>query len=237
MVQLGRHTSQPPFCMAWPLRNPTGIILIPAIITSLMKQSARLLRALMGAGANISRHGPCHRNVESAGNCRSDASKIQNSQSYNIGTGAQSLISSWNTTAGVSSKNATNDPYKANHWFFAVWSYNGSYGNNPNDVASSVYGHWYPGAPFRSIYEEYVWYYAAHPQSTTDNYQPSLGSNPLPPQSDFTGTSDSYVAWQHVTFQIGQAAPMIAIGLEKVRMRRHLVILRPLLMQMAARIH
>jgi hypothetical protein len=131
---------------------------------------------------------------ENAGNCRSDANKIQNSQSYNIGTGAQSLISSWNTTAGVSSKNATNDPYKANHWFFAVWSYNGSYGNNPNDVASSVYGHWYPGAPFRSIYEEYVWYYAAHPQSTTDNYQPSLGSNLLPPQSDFTDTSDSYVS-------------------------------------------
>lgn len=131
---------------------------------------------------------------ESAGNCRSDANKIQNSQSYNIGTGAQSLISSWNTTAGITSKSATNDPYKANHWFFAVWSYNGSYGNNPNDVASSVYGHWYPGAPFRSIYEEYVWYYAAHPQSMTDNYQPSLGSNLLPPQSDFTDTSDSYVA-------------------------------------------
>ena len=130
----------------------------------------------------------------SAGNCRADASQIENSQSYNIGTGAQALISAWNTTAGVSSKRATNDPYKANHWFFAVWAYNGSYGNNPNDVASSVYGHWYPGAPFRSIYEEYVWYYAAHPQSTTDNYLPSLGSNLLPPQSDFTDTSDSYVS-------------------------------------------
>ncbi len=130
----------------------------------------------------------------SAGNCRSDASKIENSQGYNIGTGAQSLISAWNTTAGVSSKSDTNDPYKANDWFFAVWAYNGSYGNNPNDVASSVYGHWYPGAPFRSIYEEYVWYYAAHPQSTTDDYQSALGSGLLPPQSDFTGTSDSYVS-------------------------------------------
>jgi hypothetical protein len=129
-----------------------------------------------------------------AGNCRSDASQIQNSQSYNTGTGAQALINAWNTTAGVSSKSATNDPYKANHWFFAVWAYNGSYGNNPNDVASSVYGHWYPGAPFRSIYEEYVWYYAAHPQSTTDNYLPALGSGLLPPQSDFTSTSDSYVS-------------------------------------------
>src|ERR1019366_6362455 len=98
--------------------------------------------------------------------------KIQNSQSYNIGTGAQSLISAWNTTAGVSSASATNNPYKANQWIFAVWAYNGSYGNNPNDVASSVYGHWYPGAPFRSIYEESVWYYAAHPQSTTDKYLP-----------------------------------------------------------------
>ncbi|MBV9711498.1 MAG: hypothetical protein JO011_11390, partial [Ktedonobacteraceae bacterium] len=128
-----------------------------------------------------------------AGNCRSDASKIQNSQSYNIGTGAQSLIGAWNATAGISSKKDTNDPYKANHWFFAVWAYNGSYGNNPNDVASSVYGHWYPGAPFRSIYEEYIWYFAAHPQNTTDEYQPALGSSLLPPQSDFAGTSDSYV--------------------------------------------
>src|SRR5213082_2182050 len=75
---------------------------------------------------------------------------------------------------------------------------NGSYGNNPNDVASSQYAHWYPGAPFRSIYEEYVWYYAAHPQFNssgwTDNYAPGLGSALLPPQADFTNTSDSFVA-------------------------------------------
>jgi len=134
----------------------------------------------------------------SAGNCRADAAKVQQEQSYNIGVGIQSLISAWNGTAGVTSSSDTNDPYKANHWFFAVWAYNGAYGNNPNDVASSVYGHWYPGAPFRSIYEEYVWYFAAHQQYTsngwTDNYLPSLGSSLLPPQSDFTSTSDSFVA-------------------------------------------
>ncbi|HEV2661089.1 MAG TPA: hypothetical protein VGU68_10840, partial [Ktedonobacteraceae bacterium] len=130
----------------------------------------------------------------SAGNCRSDASRIQNSQSYNIGTGAQALINAWNSSPGVSSKSATNDPYKANHWFFAVWAYNGSYGNNPNDVASSVYGNWYPGASFRSIYEETVWYYAAHPQSTTDNYLPNLGSGLLPPQGDFANTADSFAS-------------------------------------------
>ncbi len=130
-------------------------------------------------------------------NCRSDASRIQEDQSYNIGTGVQSLISAWNGTAGVVSSSDPNDPYKANDWFFAVWAYNGAYGNNPNDVPSSVYGHWYPGAPFRSIYEEYVWYFAAHPQylanGWTDNYLPSLGSSLLPPQSDFTNTSDSFV--------------------------------------------
>ncbi len=129
-----------------------------------------------------------------AGNCRSDATRIINSQSYNIGTGAQSLISAWNTSPGVSSKAATNDPYKANHWFFAVWAYNGSYGNNPNDVSSSVYGSWYPGASFRSIYEESVWYYAAHPQNTTDKYLSSLGPGLLPPQSDFVNTADSFVS-------------------------------------------
>lgn len=130
-------------------------------------------------------------------NCRSDASKIQDDQSYNIGTGVASLISAWNETAGVASNSDPNDPYKANDWFFAVWAYNGAYGNDPDDVSSSVYGHWYPGAPFRSIYEEYVWYFAAHntynSNGWTDNYLPSLGSALLPPQSDFTNTSDSFV--------------------------------------------
>lgn len=126
-------------------------------------------------------------------NCRADVSKVQYDQSYNIGVGIQSLISAWNGTAGVAGSDP-NDPYKANQWFFAVWAYNGSYGNNPNDVSASVYGHWYPGAPFRSIYEEYVWYFAAHPQAWTANYLPSLGSGQLPPQSAFVRTSDSFVA-------------------------------------------
>jgi len=130
-------------------------------------------------------------------NCRSDATKVEYDQSYNIGVGIASLIGAWNGTAGVTSSSDPNDPYKANDWFFAVWAYNGSYGNNPNDVPSSVYGHWYPGAPFRSIYEETVWYFAAHPQNATngwtDNYLPSLGSSLLPPQSDFVSTSDSFV--------------------------------------------
>jgi hypothetical protein len=131
-------------------------------------------------------------------NCRGDAYRIQHDQSYNIGTGIQALINAWNNTAGVSSQSDPNDPFKANHWFFAVWAYNGAYGNNPNDVPSSQYGNWYPGAPFRSIYEEYVWYFAAHPQyysnGWTDNYVPSLGPGLLPPQSDFANTSDSFVA-------------------------------------------
>ena len=130
-------------------------------------------------------------------NCRSDASRIQQDQSYNIGTGVQSLISDWNTTAGVASSSDPNDPFKANDWFFSVWAYNGTYGNNPNDIPSSDYAHWYPGAPFRSVYEEYVWYFAAHPEyysnGWTDNYLPSLGTALLPPQADFTGTSDSFV--------------------------------------------
>ena len=133
-----------------------------------------------------------------ANNCRSDVSKVQHDQSYNIGVGIGSLINAWNNTAGVASSTDPNDPYKANDWFFAVWAYNGSYGNNPNDVASSQYAQWYPGAPFRSIYEEYVWYFAAHPQffsnGYTDNYVPSLGPSLLPPQNDFNNTSDSFVA-------------------------------------------
>ena len=134
---------------------------------------------------------------KAANNCRSDASRIQHDQSYNIGTGIQALINAWNATAGVASSSDPNDPYKANDWFFAVWAYNGSSGNSPADVPPSQYGHWYPGAPFNSIYEERVWYFADHPQNATtgwtDNYIPSLGSLLLPPQSDFTNTNDSFV--------------------------------------------
>jgi hypothetical protein len=134
---------------------------------------------------------------KTSNNCRADAFRIEHDQSYNIGVGIQSLIHAWNSTAGVASSSDPNDPYKANDWFFAVWAYNGAYGNNPNDVPSSQYGHWYPGAPFNSIYEERVWYFAAHPQyaSTgwTDNFVPGLGPSLLPPQSDFTATTDSFV--------------------------------------------
>lgn len=133
-----------------------------------------------------------------ANNCRNDANKVQHDQSYNIGVGIASLINDWNGTAGVASSTDPNDPYKANDWFFSVWAYNGSSGNNPNDVPSSNYAHWYPGAPFHSIYEEYVWYFAAHPQfyssAWTDNFIPSLGPLLLPPQNDFSNTSDSFVA-------------------------------------------
>ncbi len=134
----------------------------------------------------------------SANNCRNDANRVQHDQSYNIGVGIAALINAWNGTAGVASSNDPNNPYKANDWFFAVWAYNGSSGNNPNDVPSSNYAHWYPGAPFHSIYEEYVWYFAAHPQfysnAWTDNYIPSLGPSLLPPQNDFSNTTDSFVA-------------------------------------------
>ncbi len=158
----------------------------------------------------------------SANNCRSDVAKVENDQSYNIGTGVQALISVWNGTAGVTSNSDPNDPYKANDWFFAVWAYNGAYGNNPNDIPSSQYAHWYPGAPFRSIYEEYVWYFAAHQQYSsngfTDNYVGSLGTSLLPPQSDFTNTNDSFVScitctipdWTSGTYDrewVGSGAP------------------------------
>lgn len=164
---------------------------------------------------------------KNSNNCRSDAFRVQHDQSYNIGVGIQSLINAWNGTAGVSSNSDPNDPYKANQWFFAVWAYNGSYGNNPNDIPSSQYGHWYPGAPFRSIYEEYVWYFAANPQYAsngwTDNYLPSLGPTLLPPQSDFVNTSDSFVAcvtcsipdWTAGTYDrewVGMGAPSGAIA-------------------------
>jgi hypothetical protein len=158
----------------------------------------------------------------SANNCRSDVAKVENDQSYNIGTGVSALISAWNGTAGVASNSDPNDPYKANDWFFAVWAYNGAYGNNPNDIPSSQYAHWYPGAPFRSIYEEYVWYFAAHQQYSsngfTDNYISSLGTSLLPPQSDFTNTNDSFVScitctipdWTSGTYDrewVGSGAP------------------------------
>ncbi len=159
---------------------------------------------------------------KSAGNCRKDYRKIQRDEAYNIGMGAQSLINAWNGTAGVDSSSDPNDPYKANDWFFAVWAYNGVHGNNPNDIPSTHYAHWYPGAPFRSIYEEYVWYYAAHAQFSangwTANYPASLGTALLPPQRAFLHTSDNFVRcvtctipdWTDGSFDrewVGQGAP------------------------------
>jgi hypothetical protein len=83
---------------------------------------------------------------------------------YNIGTGAGILAAKWNVVPAVGDK----QPNISEHWYYAVWAYNGfSYINNPNNPT-------YPAGrpPYQSAgglsrgkypYQEIVWGFAAHP--------------------------------------------------------------------------
>ncbi|HRW46771.1 MAG TPA: hypothetical protein P5333_04590 [Caldilinea sp.] len=109
-----------------------------------------------------------------------DRNRVVQEDVYNIGTGARVLADKWNhLTAYV----GDNNPRIAEHWYFAVWAYNGltndnnpnnscpasnpecSYANNPNrpPFDGTQPKNWYP-------YQELIWGYAANPP----NYAPPL---------------------------------------------------------------
>lgn len=109
-----------------------------------------------------------------------DRYRVAQEDVYNIGTGARVLVEKWNYLTGYI---GDNNPRIAEHWYFAVWAYNGltnannpnnncpnsnpecSYANNPNrppfDGAQPK--NWYP-------YQELIWGYAANPP----NYESPL---------------------------------------------------------------
>lgn len=60
-----------------------------------------------------------------------DPARVAADPTYNIGTGAQNLITKWNS---ISQSIGDNNPYVVEDWYYAVWAYNSfSNINNPNN--------------------------------------------------------------------------------------------------------
>ncbi len=92
--------------------------------------------------------------------------RVASETAYNIGTGAAILAVKWATVPYI----GDNQPSIVEHWYYAVWGYNGfSYVNNPNNPS-------YPSTrpPYNSPsglgrgsypYQEIVWGFSAYPPS------------------------------------------------------------------------
>jgi hypothetical protein len=80
---------------------------------------------------------------------------------YNLAVGANILMQKWRVTACV----GDNQPRTLEHWYSAVWAYNGlSYKNNPmNPVYSSARGVWNPRRGGTAPYQEKVYGWLEHP--------------------------------------------------------------------------
>lgn len=100
---------------------------------------------------------------------RYDANRVASSPAYNVSVGAAILADKWRIAPCV----GPNDPEVIEHWYFAVWGYNGfAFKNNPNNpmyaaarpefrtpgVASAQTRGNYP-------YQELVWGYVHYPPS------------------------------------------------------------------------
>lgn len=134
-----------------------------------------------------------------------EPSRVVSEYQYNIGTGARSLITKWNSTPSV----GDNDPMIAEDWYFAVWGYNGfSYINNPNNPKYSPNRPAFNGTQPRVNYpyQELVFGYAANspgtdywvstpltlPNSALISNTPSRINTPLP--SHGTGCNSGVLA-------------------------------------------
>jgi hypothetical protein len=74
----------------------------------------------------------------------------------NLNWGAEVLLSKWNSTPSI----GNNDRSAIEHWYYAVWAYNGwSYINNPNNTNKDIQKkYWLPSprSKKRVPYQEYV---------------------------------------------------------------------------------
>ena len=97
-----------------------------------------------------------------------DANRVASEAAYNVSVGAAILAGKWRIAACVGS----NDPNIVEHWYFAVWGYNGyAFKNNPNNPAyradrpefnSSATARTRANYP----YQELVWGFAHYPPSS-----------------------------------------------------------------------
>ncbi len=98
-----------------------------------------------------------------------DPARVAASAAYNVSVGAAILADKWRAAPCV----GANDPAVVEHWYFAVWGYNGfSFRNNPNNPMFSASRPEFrtPGVASAQTrgnypYQELVWGYAHHPPS------------------------------------------------------------------------
>jgi hypothetical protein len=124
--------------------------------------------------------------------------RVASEADYNIGTGAGILAAKWNVVPAIGDK----QPSLLEHWYYAVWAYNGfSYINNPNNPSYPAGRPPYqsPGGLSRGNYpyQEIVWGFAAYPpgglwepmsisypSNTAIGSSPSSISSPSPVHTD-----------------------------------------------------
>lgn len=113
-----------------------------------------------------------------------DQQRVAGEPTYNMATGASILAGKWRATKCV----GDNQPSIVEHWYTAVWAYNGlAYSNNPsNPTYSSSRGVWNPAVGGAAPYQEKVLGRVEYP-SGNPAYWPSV---PLayPDPADVGGT-------------------------------------------------
>lgn len=93
-----------------------------------------------------------------------DRARVAGDPTYNLATGASILASKWRATNCV----GDNQPRVIEHWYSAVWAYNGlAYSNNPNNPNySTTRGVWRSNVGGAAPYQEKVFGWAEFPPSS-----------------------------------------------------------------------
>jgi MYXO-CTERM domain-containing protein len=96
-----------------------------------------------------------------------DPNRVASDPAYNVSVGAAILAGKWRISPCVGS----NDPNIVEHWYFAVWGYNGfAFKNNPNNPAYRPDRPEFNSSPAARTradypYQEIVWGFAHYPPS------------------------------------------------------------------------
>lgn len=93
-----------------------------------------------------------------------DRARVAGDATYNLATGASILASKWRATSCV----GDNQPRVIEHWYSAVWAYNGlAYSNNPNNPNfSTTRGVWRSSVGGAAPYQEKVFGWVEFPPSS-----------------------------------------------------------------------
>lgn len=104
---------------------------------------------------------------------------------YNLATGASILAAKWRATQCV----GDNQPTVVEHWYTAVWAYNGlAYSNNPsNPNYSSTRGVWNPTVGGAAPYQEKVFGRVEHPSGDPPRWESVALAYPNPADVGGTG--------------------------------------------------